>query len=1553
MFLPFTVTLYAQASACFDPFADTTASGGTSYTAGDYLFGQVNSTGNKWFALTNTPAPPAAGFPIIAAGNLSYPGLSVSAGNSVFIPSDVGVMGRLTLNFDTTITGAFYFAFLLNITDLGSIDTTGTQNNFFAGFGDTVGNQNAALIRGVTKIYTKRSGNGFELGVARNSNTASDWVFDTTPRNTNTVLFIVGSYDYNAHTANLWINPAASSFGNATAPAPTITATRGSDLNTNGIRAFVLGCRTNATPACLVDDLRIGTSWALVTGGLAIATQPADLTTNAGSTAVFSVAASGEPPLSYQWRNGPVSLADGVKYSGTHTAVLSISNTLEADSGFYSVLITNSSGAITSSVANLTVIDPAIITQPANLALPAGATAVFRVTAAGTGSLAYQWYENGLALADGGKISGANSSTLTVSNIAASDVGTFSVTVRNGLNQSIASAGASLFISDPALTGSRPNIIFILTDDLGYGDLGVLFQNARAAGMPKEATPNLDIFAAEGMQLRQQYCPAPVCAPSRASFLLGVHQGHANVRDQQYDKALANNHTLGTVLRAAGYATAVIGKWGLGGDDLGGTTPADWPAYPTKRGFDYFFGYERHADGHDHYPKEAPYSPNSKECYDQSNNITPILDKCYTTDLFTARAKKWITDQHNSQPNQPFFLYLAYDTPHSVYELPTIAYPAGGGATGGLQWLGAAGHMINTASGTVDSYFFPDYASATYDDDNNPATPQVPWPEVFQRYATSVRRIDNAVGDLKQLLQDLALDTNTLVIFTSDNGPTTEDALNLSVTYAANFFDNFGPFDGVKRDTWEGGIRMPTFVRWPGRVPAGTTNMTPSQFHDWMPTFTDLAGLPGPARTDGISLVPTITGGGNQPPSTIYVEYFDDATATPEYPEFVPDHRGRVRNQMQVVSLDGYQGVRYNIVAHSDDFEIYDVVNDPKEATNRAADPGFAQLQQQMKDRVLQLRRSDPSAPRPYDYELVPASGFVNAASGLVNYTTCEGVWPWVPDTAMLSPVASGQAAGLDLSVRPRDTNYAIAYSGYIRVRTDGNYTFYLNDDAGAVFRIHDATVIDDDFTHTNAEVSGSILLQAGLHPFRLTYRHATGTNALSLKYSGPGLAEQPVPLSAFYSACSNCTVNPVASDDSAVTTAGTPVMIDVLANDTDDGLPLPLAILSVTAPQAGTATIVNGQIQYTPNAGFLGQDTFTYTVTDGAAQDTATVRVQICFTDGNYWFPFNEVSGYETAEAGGFIIAQLQGFFNDPDQWVPGRYNMAISFDGTNDLVSVTGFDGMAGTAARTCAAWIQTTATNSAPIIAWGPNTMGSNWTFLIQSGNPRLEVSGGWVQGSRVVNDGLWHHVACVFSGVGSLNVTNVKLYVDGTPDSVFSSQTAQAIDTGDAGPVKIGSDAQARFFTGVIDEVRIYDSALSSANILSLYNATNQTAAAWQRRYFGDATVNWNSDADGDGASLLAEYAFGGQPLIADAPAMAIVPAWVSNNLQITFHRRVAGTTDLAYQLESSSDLKHWGALAGTELSVTPSSTLPGFEDVVFLSSVSVSNNPALFVRLAAQ
>jgi len=983
----------ASVAGCLEPFADATVGGGTDYAPGSFLFGQVNTSGNVWFAVTNTPAPPATGFPRIVSGSLSYPGLPPSTGNSVFIPADAGVMGRMTLNFATT-RGAVYFSFLLKVVDLTGVADTGTENNYFAGFGDTVGSQNAALVRTATKVFAKKSGNGFKLGVARNSNKPDNWVFDDTQRNTNEVLFVVGSYNYNDHTANLWIDPSASTFGSAKPPPPTLTARRGADLNQNGIRAFVLGCRTNAPPGCLVDELRIGKSWSFVTGGQDIDSQPGNPTKPVAK-------AMSRPPLDYH-----------------------------------------------------------------------------------------------------------------------------------------------LYITNPAVAARRPNIIFILCDDLGYGDLGVLFQNGRRPGLPKEATPNLDAFAAEGMQLREHYCPAPICAPSRASLLLGVHQGHANVRDQQFDKALEDNHTLGTVMQAAGYATAAIGKWGLGGDDLGGTTPAEWPAYPTRRGFDYFFGYERHGDGHDHYPKEAPYSNHSKQCYDGTVNITAKLDKCYTTDLFTARAKKWITDQHATHPDQPFFLYLAFDTPHSVYELPTQAYPAGGGANGGLQWLGTPGHMINTASGTVDSFVYPEYASATYDDDHNPATPEVAWPEVFQRFASSVRRIDDAVGDVKKLLQDLGIETNTLVIFTSDNGPTIEDALHLKRRYAADFFDNFGPMDGIKRDSFEGGIHMPMLVRWPGKVPAGTTNYMPSQFQDWMPTFADLAGLPAPARTDGVSLVPSLTGQGTQRPGTVYVEYFDPSSM-PNYVEFEPNHRNRKRNQMQVIGLNGYQGVRYDIVSQTDNFEIYDVIHDTKEATNLAARPGFAALQQQMKDRVLQLRRPDDSAPRPYDDELVPASGPVATTNGFLDYAIYEGVWPWVPDVDMLTNIATGRVAGLNPAIRPRDTNYAIAFSGYIRIPTNGNYTFYLNDDAGAVFRLHEAIVIDDDFSHADSEASGSILLKAGLHAFRLIYRHRSGTNILSLKYAGAGLPKQSVPLAAFYADCPGGLVQPSVNNYSTTTPSAKPALPD------------------------------------------------------------------------------------------------------------------------------------------------------------------------------------------------------------------------------------------------------------------------------------------------------------------------------------------------------------------------------------------------------------------------
>lgn len=300
----------------------------------------------------------------------------------------------------------------------------------------------------------------------------------------------------------------------------------------------------------------------------------------------------------------------------------------------------------------------------------------------------------------------------------------------------------------------RPNILFILTDDLGYGDVGAFYQNQRAArhdrSVPFFSTPNLDALAHDGVMLMQHYSGAPVCAPSRASLLAGLTQGHCNVRDNQFDKALADSHTLATVLRQAGYATAAFGKWGLQGGGESGKEPdmaapaveraaemTPWTAYPTKRGFDYFFGYVRHKDGHFHYPKE-----DHREVWEKDREVSQDLDKCYTTDLWTARAKKWITEQTAAHAGQPFFVYLAYDTPHAKLQNPPCAYPAGGGLTGGVQWTDQPHAELNTATGAVDGYMFPDYANATWDNDHDPATPEVPWPDVQRRYANDVRRID-------------------------------------------------------------------------------------------------------------------------------------------------------------------------------------------------------------------------------------------------------------------------------------------------------------------------------------------------------------------------------------------------------------------------------------------------------------------------------------------------------------------------------------------------------------------------------------------------------------------------------------------------------------------------------------------------------------------------------------------------------------------------------------------------------------------------------------------
>ena len=630
----------------------------------------------------------------------------------------------------------------------------------------------------------------------------------------------------------------------------------------------------------------------------------------------------------------------------------------------------------------------------------------------------------------------------------------------------------------PQAYAKQPNIIFILCDDLGWGDLGVFYQN-QSKHSKRHATPMLDQMAVEGAQLRAHYCPAPVCAPSRASLLTGVHQGNATVRDNQFDKMLEDNHTLATVLRAAGYKTALIGKYGLQGL---GDSPNSWTSYPTKRGFDEFFGYVSHYDGHIHFPADHWPLGNStghqtpKPLWHNDKEISKNLSKCYTTDLFTARAKHWIAEQATQDKETPFFLYLAYDTPHAALQIPSAPYPAGKGMTGGVQWLGGPEKMINTAEGEIDSYRHPDYVGHG-------------WSDQEERFATMVRRIDNCVGDLLATLKDLEIDDQTLVVLTSDNGPHHESYL-AGKEYDPTSFRSYGPFDGTKRDTWEGGIRMPTLAWWPKNIPAAKIDERPSQFQDWLATFSELAGVSTPARCDGVSLLPTLTDTGPRNDSTIYVEYWQSGTTKP-YQDFKAPKRRAKRGQMQVIHLDGYKGIRTNITSHSTPFKIFDLQKDPQETTNLAdSSPKFSALQKRMQARVLQLRKPNSSAARPYDFEFVP--GIQQSTDDLQNGIlwkcfACED--DHVPQCQTMTPINSGVAKSIEAIPTDLPGN-VIEISGLLRLPKTDTYSFVLSTEIGAFVRIHQIPVVDADYGYQpGSECGGSARLSQGIHPISITVR--------------------------------------------------------------------------------------------------------------------------------------------------------------------------------------------------------------------------------------------------------------------------------------------------------------------------------------------------------------------------------------------------------------------------------------------------------------------------------
>jgi arylsulfatase A-like enzyme len=1112
----------------------------------------------------------------------------------------------------------------------------------------------------------------------------------------------------------------------------------------------------------------------------------------------------------------------------------------------------------------------------------------------------------------------------------------------------IAALLASLLPSAVRAQAPKPNIIFLLVDDMGWGDLGVFFQNSRA-GAQKIATPKLDSFAGEGMQLRRHYCPAPVCAPSRGSLLLGVHQGHANIRNIDFDKTLEDNHTLGTVMRGAGYATACIGKWGLQGPGV----PTAQPSHPLNRGFDYFFGYTSHNAAHIHYPEQFGSALDVQgqplSFLENTTIINDQLGKCYSTDVITARAKKWIIDHRTATPTQPFFLYLTYTAPHARLDVPTQAYPAGGGTTGGLQWIGTSGNLINTASGTIDSWIHPDYASAAG------------WTIEAKRYATMIRRIDDSIGDLLTTISDLGIDYNTLIVFTSDNGPTNEAGNGGSYTFDPRFFDSYGPFEGIKRDVYEGGLRVPALVRWPGTVPAGGINQTPAQFHDWMATFAQFAGVPKPARADGVSLAPTLTGSGTQLAPLVYSEFYYWDT-TPSYSQF-PKHGGETRGQTQALYIKNYKGVRTNIGSHATNFRIYDTLNDPAESTDLAGQPGVP-TQQQFKDRVLQLRRASATNGRPYDSEQVPAITPPSVANGL-DFQAYEMATPWTPDWSTQTSVASGTVAAPDPAVRTRDNDVGLHFSGYLQVPTAGTYTFYLTTDTGAFVRIHDAQLLDADFGYATGteKSSGSIPLKAGYHPIRIDYRHANAANhSISLQWAGPGITKQAIPATAWFREFIPEPGPPTAVDDALSTTINQAANIPVLANDSDDGTPQPLFIESVTAPAHGSAVISGNSVIYTPAAGFAGEDAFTYTASDGQDTDVGAVSIRVIPPNDLTWLPFDESSGTSASDSLGRPIGTLDNFAGTP--WVAGVLGNALSFDGVNDGVVLTGNKGITGGGARTVTFFLNANASQTANVrptmIGWGNGvglTTGSRFDVNLNhflSYMLRVEVNNAGVNFTSPTRGDLrgagWVHCAVVVPA--NARVDQIKGYLDGqlaTAGLDPAGAGATLVNTSAIYDVAIGrtGDTTQRTLHGLLDDVRIYSRALSDAEITALASQTpdRNLSDLWFHRYTGNdqpTSGDWIADTDDDGFNAFLEFALGGNPT---TDSQSIAPTMPDTG-NFVFNRRLTGLPATAYVAEVFPTLQagSWSPLG--VLSAVPHPELPGFEEL----TVAVPPADRNFVRL---
>ena len=433
-------------------------------------------------------------------------------------------------------------------------------------------------------------------------------------------------------------------------------------------------------------------------------------------------------------------------------------------------------------------------------------------------------------------------------------------------------AGFTLTAFTPLYAQQKPNVVFIVADDLGYGDLSCY-------GQEKFQTPHIDRLALSGTRFTRSYSGTTVSAPSRASLMTGLHTGHTPVRgnkemepEGQYPLP-AETFTLFHLFKNAGYATGAFGKWGLGQPGSTGD--------PNNQGVDVFFGYNCQRLAHNYYPDHLWHNQTKIELPENNEGQFGT----YAQDMIQSRALEFI-DNHS---NSPFFLYVPMVLPHAELVVPEDSI---------IRQL--RGRFEEKPYKGVDSG--PHFRKGGYMSQEYPRA----------THAAMVKRIDLYVGQIIDKLKETGVYENTLIIFTSDNGPHREGGGD------PDFFNSNGICRGYKRDLYEGGIRVPTIISWQKKVPAGRENSFPFAFWDYLPTFAQLLKQKAPTGTDGISVLPTIMGEKGQKKH----DYF--------YFEF-QEQGGRqaiIQGDWKLLHLDVRKGGR---------FELYNLASDPSENHNLIA----------------------------------------------------------------------------------------------------------------------------------------------------------------------------------------------------------------------------------------------------------------------------------------------------------------------------------------------------------------------------------------------------------------------------------------------------------------------------------------------------------------------------------------------------------------------------------------------------------------------------------------